>query len=126
MLRAKHQPVIVFSNVENQEKQANQLKIFCRKIGLKNFFSILTLTQAREMRNSAKGELSGVWFVSPAFSRGYDLKFGKDAFVIVVDSIKPEKKFNLTQVQQMVGRGSRSFGISHGYVLLNSDKLLAN
>ena len=46
-----------------------------------------------------------------------------DAYVIVIDALETEKRLNRTQVQQMVGRGSRSFGISQGYVFLLEDPL---
>ena len=66
---------------------------------------------------------SGVCFAYPSFSRGYDLKFQVDAFVIVIDGPEPHRKLPITDVNQMIGRGSRSFGVSFGYVVLINEKL---
>ena len=39
--------------------------------------------------------------------RGISVKMGNDAIVFIVDE---KGKFGMSQVQQMTGRGSRSFG----------------
>ena len=61
----------------------------------------------------------GCWIVHSEFSRGYDLKFAKDAFVFVVD----DNKRSLTDIdaRQMIGRSSRSFGLATGHVFLIDD-----
>lgn len=50
--------------------------------------------------------------IGTKWSRGYDLKLAKDALVLV---LAYENGFPWSQVNQMFGRGSRSFGISRGY-----------
>jgi len=46
------------------------------------------------------------------YARGLDLKLASDATVMILTS---EKGFKWSQVNQMFGRGSRSFGIPRGF-----------
>ena len=54
---------------------------------------------------------TGLFILSPQYARGYDLKLTQDAQVFIVTF---DKLFPLSTVNQMVGRGSRSFGVSSG------------
>ena len=46
------------------------------------------------------------------FARGYDLKLAKDASVLV---LAYDQGFPWSMLNQMFGRGSRSFGVSRGF-----------
>ena len=53
--------------------------------------------------------------VDRSFGRGFDLKFASDSFVIVFDGARD---ISNTEALQMIGRSSRSLGISKGYIWL--------
>jgi RecG-like helicase len=56
-----------------------------------------------------------VLFMNGELGRGISLKMNNDAIVFVISS---KNSFGLSQVKQMIGRGSRSFGKCIGYVFL--------
>ena len=49
--------------------------------------------------------------VLAAYKRGFDLKLGKDAYTYVIAT---SSNYSWSDVQQMIGRGCRSFGYSEG------------
>jgi late competence protein required for DNA uptake (superfamily II DNA/RNA helicase) len=57
----------------------------------------------------------GIIFLTGELGRGISLKMKNDAHVFVVSS---ENKFSESQVLQMIGRGSRSFGKCTGYIYI--------
>lgn len=67
---------------------------------------------AMHYRDRDKGKQRGIYVIGTKWYRGYDLKLAKDALVLV---LAYEDGFPWSQVNQMFGRGSRSFGISRGY-----------
>ena len=52
----------------------------------------------------------GVYFIEMDMMRGYNLKLTVDARVIICDTVG---SLNMTQVEQMAGRASRSQNIQH-------------
>ena len=50
---------------------------------------------------------SGVYVFKSEFARGFDMKFSKDAFVVVLSI---ENKIRASVIEQMVGRANRAQG----------------
>ena len=73
---------------------------------------IKDVTTAINYRDRDKGKSRGIYVIATKRSRGFDLKLAKDAIVLV---LAYDEGFPWSQVNQMFGRGSRSFGISRGY-----------
>ena len=64
----------------------------------------------------ASQELSrGIYVLHRDFARGYDIKFGKDAFVAILSE---NCAIRGSEIRQMIGRGSRTQGIQIGTVFL--------
>ena len=68
-----------------------------------------------------KEETLGVYFFNRDFARGVDLRLATDALVIIV---KGEWQLTKSEVDQMVGRGSRNQGICEGWVYVEGPKYL--
>ena len=68
---------------------------------------IQTDENATKLRKNASDRIRGVFVLDNRYCRGYDMKLGEDARVLINAGAKG---FPLSQVKQMVGRGSRAFG----------------
>lgn len=55
--------------------------------------------------------------MNPNESRGTDTKFGKDAIVLIIAKVSTYSEY-----LQMLGRGSRSRGVSNGILYSTSDE----
>lgn len=105
-------PVIVFCEGD-ETILADKIKPICDSMGIE-IWCLSTLEKAKQIRKHTKDRTLGVWVMSKELDRGFDIKLSSDAYVI----IKPETKgFTHTEVRQMVGRGSRTFGQSVGAYL---------
>lgn len=62
-------------------------------------------------RTRDENKTRGIYIFATFLGRGYDLKLGADACVLVLAT---DKGFKWSEVNQMLGRGCRSFGISRG------------
>jgi len=67
----------------------------------------------------AKEDTHGVYFFNREFARGVDLRLAKDALVVMV---KDDWDLTKSEVDQMVGRGSRNQGICEGWVYVYGPK----
>ena len=54
--------------------------------------------------------------------RGYDLKFAQDAYVIVVVN---GALMELSEVEQVISRGSRAQGIANGVIIMENTEVYA-
>ena len=63
------------------------------------------------MRKYNQDKTSGVYFVARDFARGFDFKLAKDAYVMIVSQ---KEGIALSEIKQMIGRGSRAFGQATG------------
>ena len=63
---------------------------------------------ALRARQLAMKQNTGVYYIQMDMMRGYNLKLTADARVIICDTVG---SLNLTQVEQMAGRASRSQNI---------------
>lgn len=102
-------PVIIFTEDE-EKKWFDELKMEYGKDV--EVIWINHPNEADAQRGRDKGKQRGIYVIGTKWSRGYDLKLANDAIVLV---LAYEKGFPLSQVNQMFGRGSRSFGISRGF-----------
>lgn len=102
-------PVIIFTEDE-EKKWFDELKMEYGKDV--EVVWINSLNEADAQRGRDKGKQRGIYVIGTKWSRGYDLKLAKDAIVLV---LAYEQGFPWSQVNQMFGRGSRSFGISRGF-----------
>ena len=69
------------------------------------------------LRITSTGIDKGIYILNLIFGRGYDLKFAKDAFVMVLDE---KITLNSTEAIQLLGRGNRSKGAARGYIWINN------
>lgn len=60
---------------------------------------------AASVRALMKKSTSGIVLITPLYARGYDLKLAEEAFVVVVAN---DKLLKISDIYQMLGRGSRS------------------
>lgn len=67
--------------------------------------SIFSFEDAINLRDALKSEPKGIVLISTLFSRGYDLKMGADAFVLILAN---GTEMTVSQINQMLGRGNRS------------------
>ena len=51
---------------------------------------------------------SGVFIMKEDFARGFDIKFSRDAYVIIFNE---KSRFKASLLEQMVGRANRSQGV---------------
>lgn len=102
-------PVIIFTE-EDEKKWFDELSSEYGKD--QEVVWIRGETEANTYRQRDKGKQRGIYVLATKWCRGYDLKLAKDAIVLV---LAYEKGFPWSKVNQMFGRGSRSFGISRGY-----------
>ena len=56
-------------------------------------------------RSTGKTETRGVWLINRKFNRGFDLKLGVDAAVLIVDH---DESLSWTELNQAIGRGNRA------------------
>ena len=70
------------------------------------------------MQGSAAGFQDGLFVLSAALGRGFDMPFKKTAFVVVVDSTGT---IGESVAKQMIGRSSRKFGTQVGHVITKSN-----
>ena len=77
---------------------------------------IKTVNDALSMRKAGMKITDGIFFVNTDFSRGFDAKLDKNAFVFVVLFDPNLGVFSLSDILQMIGRGNRSRGSAEGKV----------
>lgn len=73
---------------------------------------IENIEQALKHRSRDAAKTRSIYVMTDLVARGYDLKLGKDASVLV---LADDKGYPWSLVNQMFGRGSRSFGVSRGF-----------
>ena len=71
--------------------------------------------QAIEQMHASQELTKGVYVLHRDFARGYDIKFGTDAFVAILSE---NCSIRGSEIRQMIGRGSRTQGIQIGTVFL--------
>lgn len=75
---------------------------------------------ASEQRQTYSAVTTGVFVLSRDFGRGYDLKLGTEALVLILAN---DKSISHVEAIQMVGRGCRSQGQGKGLLFLKGDPL---
>lgn len=87
---------------------------------------------AQELQKKCASKNTGIFIVSDSLSRGFDLKLAVDGYVMM---LVEGRGYDLTQVRQMLGRGSRAQGTCTGAIFTNEfgradkediEQLLAN
>ena len=74
---------------------------------------IYTEDEAAQQKNVATNISKGVFLLRRRYARGFDLKFAQDAIVVV---LALENDVRASEIEQMIGRASRSNGVQQGYV----------
>jgi len=100
-------PVLVFTEKVPKE----MLELLTAAFPKLKIEEITTPKHAEHARKFHYSRTTGIYVVAVDFARGYDLKLARDAHVFVVAY---ENGFSISQVKQMVGRGSRAFGQAEG------------
>ena len=105
---AASQPVIIFSD--------ETINDVIEKIRLKlpEGFPITDIPdqeKASKVRMISMNKTKGIFVCHASLQRGFDLKLARDAYVFI---LVIKKGFALSEVRQMLGRGSRAFGTCTG------------
>ena len=82
-------------------------------------YGLLDLKRALAACMEHKDAKNGLFIVSNELSRGIDMKFGEDSYVICYNS--HHYRLTGTDCYQMVGRSSRTRGISKGCIFLEKE-----
>ena len=100
-------PLIIFTNGDQEALyKALHERYNSRNVVVKIFDD----DTARNARQEFSKLPLGVFVIDPKYSRGLDLKCKVDAKVLILCH---DRLFAESMVRQMVGRGSRSYGVGH-------------
>ena len=110
MDKAKDQPVLIFCGDTDLKKIINDVDKIVDALKV-NYGRINKDRAAMEMRATNINRTNGIYVLHRKYARGFDMKLAKDAFVMILSI---EKNLPWSVVNQMVGRGCRSFGVADG------------
>ena len=110
-----HQPVICFTSEDDALFRDYLEKLVTQQLKSVPFLYVDNHDQAIEQMHASNELTTGVYVLHRDYARGYDIKFGKDAFVAILSE---NSSIRGSEVRQMIGRGSRTQGIQIGAVFL--------
>lgn len=107
--KMNEQPLIIF--VEGSTKLLEtKLKLVSLEMGI-DFKYLESYDEAMEIRREKQDDVRGVYLCHSDFQRGFDMKMAVDAYVMIFAT---EKGYKMSEIEQMIGRGSRAFGMASG------------
>ena len=112
-------PFIIFMAKQEQDL-VDELQKLCEERGVP-FVEVYDSEDADEKRRLYDNQTKGVFVLSRAFGRSYDLKLAAEAQVLILMN---ERTISYTEAIQMVGRGCRSQGQGQGILYLKGDPLI--
>ena len=118
IIRSKinQEPFIVFM-AKDDGKLINDIEVMCDKSKVA-FVHIKDPQEASQQRLEYNSNTTGVFILQRKFGRGYDLKLGTEATVLILAN---ENSISQIEAIQMVGRGCRSQGQGKGILFLKGD-----
>lgn len=103
----REQPILIFNNFFKNEEFKKFLLTF---LSPKELDIVDNDAFAHQLRKTSEARTKGVMWCYDKYHRGYDCQLAKDAYVLIID----DGKSSMLKVEQMIGRGCRSFGRATG------------